>query len=190
VALWAEGLNSEARGGRKLDFANVLRLFKNPTYIARVDDPERGAYVVYSTDPATGEQIAKRRRRIPVPDLDALALPPGRWEPIIDDVTWAAVQARIARHRQMPRQARGEYLLTGLVRCSKCGLRMQGRHPAGGRVKGTRDYTCGTPSRGCYFGARADQVDRAVLDAVVGLLDPLRGDQQLLRAMRAEWQRR
>jgi site-specific DNA recombinase len=189
VALWSERLNSEARGGRKLDFANILRMFKNVTYIGRVDDPERGAYIVHSTDQSTGEQVAKKKRRIPTPDLEALSLPSGRWEAIVDDVTWRAVQNRIGGHRQIPRQSRGEYLLSGLVRCPKCGGRMQGRHPSGGKVKGSRDYTCGMPSRGCYFGSRADQIDRAVLNALGHLLEPLSGDAELLRAMRAEWAR-
>jgi hypothetical protein len=52
---------------------------------------------------------------------------PGRWEPLIDVATWDAVQARNARDQRIPAQAAGNYPLTGMIRCFRCGGRMAGR---------------------------------------------------------------
>lgn len=163
VGRWVAGLTSDARGGRAFGFGNVLAMLKNPTYIGRVFEPGRARKT---------------------PDLEALALPSGRWQPLIDDDTWTVVQHQIARHQRMPKQAKGEYLLVGLLRCPRCGLRMQGRAHTSGKL-----YGCTVPGKGCYFGGRADLIDRATLDKLEALLAPLTGDADILRAMKAEWQR-
>jgi site-specific DNA recombinase len=168
VAAWVAGLNSEARGGRALRYPNVLAMFKNVTYVARVADPKRPPVM---------------------PDLSALELPSGRWEPLIDDATWTAVHTRIAGHERVPRQASGEYLLSGLVRCPKCGLRMQGRRAAGAQRMPVRGYRCGLPMRGCLFGGRADLIERAALDVIEARLVPWTGDRAFVAKLRAAWER-
>ena len=170
VARWVQGLTSEARGGRAFSFGNVLGMLKNPTYIARVAAPNRN-------------RKGTSGRKVVVPDLEALALPRGRWQPLVDDETWTAVQERIARHHHMPKQARGEYLLTGLLRCPKCGRRMQGQNSTGW----ARVYSCSTPGSGCKYTGRADVIDRALLDAVRQVLTSLGGGAALRVELGAEW---
>jgi site-specific DNA recombinase len=165
VAAWVQGLHSEARGGRTLDFANILRMFKNVTYISRVADPGR----------ASGRMGG-------IADLEALTLPRGRWEALVGDEIWTRVQERIALHHRVPRQARGEYLLTGLLRCPRCGLRMQGRQQAR-----TRLYSCATPNSGCGYGGRADVINRASLTEIAMVLDALTRDATILRRLRTAW---
>src|SRR2546421_643244 len=46
------------------------------------------------------------------------------WPPLVDEATWRRAQEHIAGHVRMPHQARGTYLLSGLLRCPKCGARM------------------------------------------------------------------
>ena len=187
VTRWVASLPSAARGGRVLRFKNVLFVLKNPSYIARVEDPERGIVVRYETDPGTGEQIARRTRRIPTPDLGALSLPSGRWEALVTDETWIAVHQRLAGHKTMPRQAKGQHLLSGFLRCMRCGMRLQGRQKFGGTNH--RAYSCATPARGCTFTVRASVIEAATLDAVAALVTELHGDAALMAAIRRKWAR-
>src|SRR4029450_8544503 len=120
VALWLAGLPAEARGDRTPHYAQARAMFTSPVYIGRFD---------------LGEP-------------DVLVRPVGNWEPLIDDVTWTTVQAISGQHARMPAQASGRYLLTGLVRCWRCGHRMDGGSylPKASRVRGTErrrfEYRC------------------------------------------------
>jgi hypothetical protein len=76
-------------------------------------------------------------------DVPALDRPVGHWMALVTDDVWTQVQAGIASHAKMPRQRR-MWLLNGLIRCPKDGLRMQGRHERWGPI-----YRCGMPFRGC-----------------------------------------
>ncbi len=64
---------------------------------------------------------------------------PGTWEPLVDADTWEAAQVRLRRATggDLPHQARGEHLLTGFLRCHKCGARMHGNH-----MNGRPGYRC------------------------------------------------
>lgn len=176
VTRWIQGLTSEARGGRTFDYGTVRAMFTRVTYIARVADP---------------------KRKVTAPDLAALDLPTGRWEALIDDASWTSVQEQIARHQRMPKQARGEYLLSGLLRCPRCGKRMQGKNHAVALKPGKatyRLYSCSSPGKppagGCRFGGRSDLIDGAVLDEIEWRVRPIvGGNLTLQRAMRTEWAR-
>lgn len=174
VARWIQGLTSEARDGRAFDYGTVRAMFTRVSYIARVADP---------------------KRKVAAPDLAALDLPTGRWEALIDDATWTGVQEQIARHQRMPKQAKGEYLLVGLLRCPRCKKRMQGKHHVFSSKAGRRAYWLygcispgKPPSGGCRFGGRADVIDGAVLDQIERRLAPWTGDKALLQAMRSRWE--
>jgi site-specific DNA recombinase len=52
--------------------------------------------------------------------------PLARWPAIVDEMTFWRVQDRVASHSMMPRQATQRYLMTGLLRCHRCGARMAG----------------------------------------------------------------
>lgn len=164
VAMWVQGLPREVLGVRKagtstgpptprnLGYNAVRKLLRAPVYVAR-----HGAY---DDD-----------------DPDAVLLRPlGRWPRLVDDDTWRRVTSRRALGRKMPRQASGEYPLTGLLRCSRCGSRMSGRLKGtqGGARAPRREYIChagltlgaGNAGRRCLMTVRADVIERPVLDAL------------------------
>lgn len=102
---------------------------------------------------------------------------------LVDAATWAAVQERLKRNQAFAsRNAKRLYLLTGLVRCGRCGARL-----AGACSKGYRYYRC--THRGTRYGdgpippearcdapwTQADWLEEAVWDRVAGLFrDPER----------------
>ena len=146
VHRWATALPSHARGGRVLTYEALRQILASPVYIGRL--------------PYTGD--------------DVLARPLGRWMPLVDEATWSRVRDRVRDHQRLPRQASQQYLLSGLLRCAKCGARMQGRTRAGH----ARSYRCSATNlganaavRGCATSALADQVDEAVLVEVLPLIE-------------------
>jgi DNA invertase Pin-like site-specific DNA recombinase len=64
----------------------------------------------------------------------------GRWEPILDETTWRAVR-NLLDHAKRGRRPNVS-LLSGLLRCGRCGGPMQ-HHDVGG---GRRDYRCASES--------------------------------------------
>ncbi|MBX3005981.1 MAG: recombinase family protein [Anaerolineales bacterium] len=84
---------------------------------------------------------------------------PDYCEPIIDGLTWAAVQELNKRNSRMhrfihmshtdedpnpnhPRRTGSRFLLSGLLVCSKCGAMMHGKLIKGSQKKGYRYYVC------------------------------------------------
>jgi len=163
VARWIATLPSAARGDRNLRYCAVRDVLSAAVYVGRMDD---------RTEP------------------NALARPHGRWPALVDDATYAAVQARIAGHRRMPRQASGRFLLTGLIRC-RCGSRM-----AGAAVTGrTPRYRCigylsgaSGAAENCRASVHAGQLETGVLDGMAALIAPLASTDSALRtALRRAW---
>ena len=119
--------------------------------------------------------------------------PLARWPAIIDDATFRMVQTRIQGHQKMPRQATNRYLLTGLLRCYRCGSRMAGwqrkGRPAYYRCNG---YLRGAeaPDISCVTTVRASLVDDSVVAEVADLLDGLTSnDPDFRKALSAAWER-
>jgi hypothetical protein len=145
----------------------VTALLRSPTYVAR---------------PAEGLD-------------DVLARPAARWEPLVSDATWEAVQAQIAGHAVRPHQASGRYLLTGFLRCPRCGERMVGsareREDQVGSIR--VEYRCtgwtrgaNAPVVGCRWAVPMKHADRAVLDQVADVLAAL-ADPDRLPALQRAW---
>jgi site-specific DNA recombinase len=175
VARWIASLPDEVRGRHEMAFRAVQKMLAAPVYVGR---PDQG-------------------------DPDVLARPPGRWAPLVSDDDWAAVQARIAGHRKMPRQASGRYLLSGLLFCPRCGERLCGSASPGGRVlaDGRRatypKYRCERRARGavpgyegpttCETSISAAAIDAAVV-AQVGPVVALADAEPAVRAaLRRAW---
>src|SRR6185295_4686943 len=96
---------------------------------------------------------------------------PARWPALVDAATWDRVQARLANHRRQPHQASGRYLLTGLLRCHRCGGRMYGSEWRRRDGSTTRNYRCNAQvDPGCTYRANRPLIDGAVRDAVADLL--------------------
>ena len=117
--------------------------------------------------------------------------PAGRWPALVDDVTYRRVQERIASHGTTPRQASGRYLLTGLLRCPRCGSRMAGwlrkNRPAQYRCNGFL-RGADSPDPRCVAVVRASFLEDAVLAEVSALLDRLVPmDRGLEAALRRAW---
>lgn len=158
IARWAAMLPSDARGGRNLRFTQIRMLLRAPVYIGR-----------------------QGRRELPLDDV--LTRPRARWEPLIPDATWEAAQRSLALGSKMPRQASGEYPLTGLMRCPRCGARMHGRtnpaDPGRRRRLPSREYACTGWAEGakragsvCSMVVMAEPVERAALTTVREILLP------------------
>jgi DNA invertase Pin-like site-specific DNA recombinase len=158
VGLWMAGLPDAARGGRTLDYATARVMFRAPVYVGRPD----------------------------IGDVDVLARPRGNWPPLVDDATWTSAVALATRAARQPAQASGRFLLTGLLRCWRCGHRMDGRSflPKASRERGTgrrrETYRCISRMRGASGGSTPclAEVPRAAVEALVlervgGLLDAL-----------------
>jgi hypothetical protein len=148
VAAWVAALPEPARGGRNLDYSSVRGMLSAPLYVSR---PYEG-------------------------DSDVLSRPVGHWPALLDDMTWARVQTRIASHAHTPHQATGRYLLTGLIRCPHCGARMTAerdarwspRYKCDGGIRGAD-----APDRNCYWWVATPFVDTPTLDTVGALIEAI-----------------
>jgi site-specific DNA recombinase len=84
----------------------------------------------------------------------------GDWEPIIT----RAEHAALCKPRGESRKQQRTYLLTGVLRCSKCGTRMAGRF-----AHNTRNYSCPPqpPYNGCGMQIKADPLEEFITDVVL-----------------------
>jgi DNA invertase Pin-like site-specific DNA recombinase len=109
----------------------------------------------------------------------------GRWPALIEPGTWERVQARIASHKHMPRQASQRYLLSGLIWCPRCGSRMKGW----ARKIGRRCYQCsGMREVKCNGAVVAAPCDASVLAEVSVFVDQISGNHHVQAALRRAWQ--
>ena len=121
---------------------------------------------------------------------DVLGRPQGRWPALIDDGIWQRVQERVSRHQHMPRQASGRYLLTGVVRCPKCGTRMTGYRANPRQGHGNRYRCAGRLLHNCQWGLPAPPADAAVLSEVCTVIEVVAStDTPLDAALRRAWHR-
>jgi DNA invertase Pin-like site-specific DNA recombinase len=115
---------------------------------------------------------------------------PARWPAIIAPDQVAAIDARMAQWARGRRHASGRYLLTGFLRCPRCGATMVGHRsvpPRTARYHCTRGALGGTDAR-CPMSATVAAVDTAVLNAVTARLAPaLARGGPLQRALRQAW---
>jgi DNA invertase Pin-like site-specific DNA recombinase len=156
VAIWAQGLPDAARGGRNLGYQAMRKILRAPVYVGRL-----GPY-----DDAEPDAVLDR--------------PAARWPHLVDDAAWRAATRSHRQATRMPKQARGAYALTGLLRCSRCAGRMSGRLKGtqGGTRTARREYIChagltlgaDNAGRRCLLTVRADLIEGAVLDAVTEML--------------------
>jgi DNA invertase Pin-like site-specific DNA recombinase len=109
----------------------LAQLLGNPAYVGKM--PEGG----------------RRAKR------DAAALVKGQWPALVDDETWQAVSARLARYRGGAGGGPGfrAYAFVGLLRCAHCGGRLYGHF-----MNGRAYYHCRSTGTtlGCGRGVRED----------------------------------
>lgn len=156
IAIWVAGLPASARGGRNLGYQAVRKVLRAPVYVARL-----GRYDEEDPD-------------------GVLDRPLGRWPALVDDDVWRRCTAQRALGARMPRQASGDYPLTGLMRCSRCGSRMSGRlhGTQGGTREARREYIChaglvlgaANDERRCLMVVRADVIEGPILQTIADML--------------------
>jgi site-specific DNA recombinase len=102
-------------------------------------------------------------------DGDLQQLPADVYPPILDVGTHSRLVTLHQSRRKGSRRATRHYLLTGLLRCWRCGGGLRGMS----RSQGSDLYACpGPPHGGCSGTAiTADRADEAILDLVLAHLD-------------------
>jgi len=116
---------------------------------------------------------------------------PGRWPALIDQQSWNRAQGSIARHGHLPKQASREYLLSGFIRCERCGSRMSGWHQRGRPFR----YRCmgnqqgaASPDFRCYHNMRCEPIDQSVLANTAEMLEVLTArDSSVRAALHTRW---
>ena len=98
----------------------------------------------------------------------------GAWEPIVAEDQWRAFVG-LAEHKIMVTREQRSYLLSGLVRCGKCGAVLQAKwwiNPTGRNSKEPR-YQCRTRSQGGCGGVStiASRIEGEVTARVLAALD-------------------
>jgi hypothetical protein len=138
--------------------------------------------------------VAPRRQLVEVAEV--LPAAPCRWPALVDESTWAQAQEQIARHRHLPRQATGRYLLKGVIRCPRCKARMTGGTE---RTHGPRYYCAGLMARGAgapdvrstttVMAAHVNDCVLAVVQEIVTVVtDRANGDQRLRAELYRAWE--
>ena len=125
----------EVRGkrGRVIGKNSLHAILKNERYIG-----------VYSWCKVHQKIMGKYAGRIP--NANAVRIE-GAIPPIIDNVTWEKVQARMSDNkRRAANKAKREYLLSGLIECTACGGTFVG-HTTVSKGHEYRCYCCGTKYR-------------------------------------------
>lgn len=194
IGRWASALPEVNRGtftrldrdgneitvSRSLGDRALRLLFSSAVYIGRHGHGPSFRLKVSPTKILTGS-----------PAETILAQPVGCWPALIEDDLWRRVQERLETNRRVPRQASGNYLLTGFLRCPSCGSRMVGHR----RTTAYPRYVCisrvlgaAAPAQKCIATASVRQVDAAVCAALGRVVDLLTATEPRLQAaLRQAW---
>jgi site-specific DNA recombinase len=96
------------------------------------------------------------------------AVAKGTWPAILDETTCRRLTAVLTDPRRRSGRPIRSYLLTGFLRCGKCGGRMRSTHPKGGK----RKYSCPPKPEGCNGTAiLADDAECEVAAQVLTAMD-------------------
>jgi site-specific DNA recombinase len=164
AAVWVGGLTDEQRGGRAMSFYAVKLMLRAPVYVSRHEQPA---------------------------EVPVLERPRCNWPALVSDETYAQVQARREARARVPGREGISYLLTGFMRCPRCGSRMSGwlqhgkwrRYCCYGRQAGGN-----APDATCNLTVTADQLDQAVMEAVQGVAGAIR-DRRVRARLEHVWVR-
>ncbi len=115
----------------------------------------------------TGSAIGKlllQERLYGVRVHDGRVVAVGSWPRILDEATCARLRAVLTDPARRPGPPVHSYLLTGLLRCGRCGGRMRSTKPKTGK----RAYQCATKPEGCGgVSILADETEHQVVEQVL-----------------------
>jgi site-specific DNA recombinase len=107
--------------------------------------------------------------------LDDNGLPVvGQWEPILSDSDWESLTALIGVHSRAGRGTNTRvYLLSGVLRCGRCGSKMRALKPAKSRPDSTFTYLCESPANGgCSgVGINGPKTDEYITELVMQMYE-------------------
>ena len=153
--------------GVEFGISSVQYLLRNPAYVGKKEINKKKA--------ATGETDRYRL-------VDAV------WPAIVDEEKFGRVQRLMAANAHSnhngSRPVRHAYVLGGLLKCGRCGSRMEGRSGTG-RLKVTYYYyVC--RNRDCGLRVAAEEIEGAVLDRI----RELGGNEEICQKLVAESNKR
>jgi site-specific DNA recombinase len=146
-------------------------------------------------DPSTLKRILRNRTYLGIARVRGqlgLVEVPGAHEPLVDEVTWQRVQARVAADRKIaPALKAAKYPLSGLCQCAACGLgcaHRKGRTKGGVAIACARQYQSLEHCTGCGMMSAAD-VEAYVLHRVAAYVAELKTDSTVQAAVEARTRR-
>ena len=156
---------------RRPNYASIHRIIENPVYGGAYAYGKTSAVAAYAAD---GIRVKTRRKARD----EWLALKPGAHDGYVSWERFEAIRAMVAgnvptgRHHGAPKH--GDALLSGLIRCRRCGRKLTLRYT--GAKHGIPRYNCsrawmdhGGPSCIAFGGLR---VDDAIEEALLGVVGP------------------
>jgi hypothetical protein len=156
---------------RRPNYASIHRIIENPVYGGAYAYGKTSASAAYA---AEGIRVKTRRKARD----EWLALKPGAHDGYVSWERFEAIRAMVAgnvptgRHHGAPKH--GDALLSGLIRCRRCGRKLTLRYT--GARHGIPRYSCsrawmdhGGPSCIAFGGLR---VDDAIEEALLGVVGP------------------
>ena len=146
-------------------FPQSGRMFsKNSLHDILKNEKYRGVYIFNRT---ARKEFGKRNHRKSKPPEDIIRIENGMPQ-IVSNETWERVQKRMSENRKGKNAAKEIYLLSGIIKCGKCGGAMTGTRKFAGRDKTLyRSYECSTRKRnkGCDMKAISKEfVEAAVIN--------------------------
>ena len=163
VTQWLNSKGYKTRNGATWATSSIRRILSNPTYIGKIWYNKR----------VSSKMTHKLKSR---PEEDWIVAE-GKHEPIVSPKTYDTVQVILARQRKEPKRKMSNYLLSGLVRCGRCGATLSGytqKVRRGGKLKAYSYYKChNNTSKGASVCTgntiRRDILEEKVADTILSL---------------------
>lgn len=122
--------------GGEWDFSHIKNILRHPVYIGTLAYGRRVAGLYHGVG-ADGELVETRETRETRGDVDGFApiLVSNNHEPLVDEKTFATVQAKLKARSKVSGGRYRKYLLSGVLRCGHCGSIMVGASQGEGRYQ-------------------------------------------------------
>lgn len=170
IALYLTGQEIPTKKGKTVWHKQVVRqILMNPTY--------KGIYIQnkYNTEGMLGNKHRPPGEKVPMrirPEEEWIIM---ECPAIISEFQFEHAQKILGESRRRFANRTNRYLLSGLMRCGKCGNTMTGRKTTNWGVKVTQysdlKNTAGAKFKGCGFHKKTDEMDELVWGTVLNWLN-------------------